>query len=127
MSFFILLLLLLRHFSTEAYGALDSFKPGLVDVGPTMPGCGAQWQVWQFMTALEGHDSVDFQEIQLGESGWILEIHWGNPIRFTDQIMDLLRTPVQICPSFRVLPVRFGSYLIWQPLGPRALRRKEGI
>lgn len=45
-----------------------------------------RWQVWQFMTALEGHDSVDFQEIQLGESGFscavryqgkmgILEIH----------------------------------------------------
>ncbi|CAL1154689.1 unnamed protein product [Cladocopium goreaui] len=43
-------------------------------------------EVWQFMTALDGHDSVDFQEIQLGESGFscavryqgkmgILEIH----------------------------------------------------
>ena len=61
------------------------------------------------MTALEGHDSVDFQESLVSSKGsvgaipgkhGILAID-GNPIRFSDQIMDLLRTPVYPeLPSF---------------------------
>ena len=81
------------------------------------------------MTALDGHDSVDFQEIQLGESGFscavryqgkmgILEIHWweSDPIyrpnhgSFTDICHHLSIL------SFRVLPTLVKVWILSHPL-----------
>lgn len=81
------------------------------------------------MTALDGHDSVDFQEIQLGESGFscavryqgkmgILEIHWweSDPIYRPNH-----GSFIDICHhlsilSFRVLPTLVKVWILSHPL-----------